>query len=89
MTVVELWQARRFDVDCMKERGRILTGRFAHYCIDWDGLTVDETCIEANSCNDMTYDESAKAETAKAVKEFEESDPSFYALNVLQNLMSR
>lgn len=29
---------------CLKERGRVLTGTYAHFCIDWDGLTMDETC---------------------------------------------
>jgi uncharacterized protein (DUF4415 family) len=29
-----------------RERGRPLTGRYAHYCRDWDLLTIDETCPE-------------------------------------------
>jgi hypothetical protein len=40
-----------FDRDCLKERGRILTGRGAHYCHDWDGLTVDETTREWSCCS--------------------------------------
>lgn len=41
-----------FEDDCIKERGRPLTGRFAHYCYDWDGMTVDETCPgEITSCH--------------------------------------
>ncbi len=43
-------EQRDFGVDCMRERGRILTGLGAHYCHDWDGLTMDETCIEWNTC---------------------------------------
>ena len=39
-----------FAADCLKERGRPLTGEFAHYCYDWDGLTVDETTDEFASC---------------------------------------
>lgn len=35
------WQA-----DCIKWRGRILTGKYAHWCFDWDGLPIDETCKE-------------------------------------------
>lgn len=31
---------------CLQERGRVLTGDFAHFCMDWDGLTIDETCPE-------------------------------------------
>jgi len=29
---------------CMKDRGRILTGLYSHFCQDWDGLVMDETC---------------------------------------------
>ncbi len=32
--------------DCNKWRGRVLTGRFGHWCFDWDELPVDETCRE-------------------------------------------
>jgi hypothetical protein len=39
-----------FEVVCLQERGRILRGRYAHYCDDWDGLTVDETCDEWDTC---------------------------------------
>jgi hypothetical protein len=35
-----------FAEDSRKERGRPLTGRYAHYCRDWDFLTIDETCPE-------------------------------------------
>ena len=27
-------------------RGKVLTGRFAHWCEDWDGLPIDETTPE-------------------------------------------
>jgi hypothetical protein len=57
------------------ERGRVLTGRFAHYCLDWDFLTVDETCVEAESCHDCDYDDEARAEIARAVAAFEANDP--------------
>ncbi len=32
--------------DCVRWRGEVLVGRFAHWCEDWDGLPVDETCSE-------------------------------------------
>ena len=32
--------------DCQKWRGRLLTGAKGHWCDDWDGLPVDETCDE-------------------------------------------
>jgi hypothetical protein len=31
---------------CLKYRGRILTGKHAHACEDWDFLPIDETCDE-------------------------------------------
>lgn len=27
-------------------RGHVLTGRYAHWCIDWDDLPIDETTPE-------------------------------------------
>lgn len=36
--------------DCKKWYGRVLTGRFAHWCYDWDGLPIDETCKEFEVC---------------------------------------
>ena len=35
---------------CMRWRGEVLTGKFAHYCWEWDGLPVDETCKEFEVC---------------------------------------
>ncbi len=32
--------------DCMRERGKVLTGKYAHWCPDWDYLTMDETTPE-------------------------------------------
>lgn len=32
--------------DCMKWRGRPLTGNYVHWCLDWDLLPIDETCPE-------------------------------------------
>lgn len=32
--------------DCLRWRGKVLTGRYAHWCQDWDGLPVDETTPE-------------------------------------------
>lgn len=36
--------------DCMKFRGRVLTGNKAHWCYEWDGLPVDDTCVEFECC---------------------------------------
>jgi len=34
----------KWDEECMRWRGRVLAGKFAHYCFGYDGLPVDETC---------------------------------------------
>lgn len=36
----------RWEADCQKWRGRVLTGAYAHWCFEWDELPVDETCRE-------------------------------------------
>lgn len=35
-----------WDNDCIKWRGIILCGKYRHWCNDWDGLPMDETCKE-------------------------------------------
>lgn len=35
---------------CLQDRGRVLTGRYAHCCPDWDGLVIDETCENEWPC---------------------------------------
>jgi hypothetical protein len=40
-----------FDYDSHRYRGKILTGKYAHYCMSWDELPTDETCIEFASCH--------------------------------------
>ena len=40
--------------DCMKWRHRVLVGRLAHYCPDWDFLPMDETCTNEISDCDAT-----------------------------------
>ena len=44
--------------DSLKWRGTVLKGRFCHWCYDWDGLPIDETCIEwpCNCYNHGTLD---------------------------------
>lgn len=36
--------------DCHRFHGRLLTGTHAHRCDDWDGMPVDETTPEWESC---------------------------------------
>lgn len=38
--------SRTFEEECIHWRGKILTGKFAHFCYEWDGLPIDETCME-------------------------------------------
>lgn len=42
--------APTWNSDCLRWRGRKLTGRLAHYCDDWDGLPVDETTPHELCC---------------------------------------
>jgi hypothetical protein len=39
-----------FERDSMREHRRVLTGKYAHYCPDWDFMTIDETCPEFEAC---------------------------------------
>ena len=38
--------AEKWVADCMRVRGRVLTGVHAHWCVERGGLPVDETCSE-------------------------------------------
>jgi hypothetical protein len=39
-----------WEADCLRWRGKVLTGEKAHWCWDWDGLPVDETTPEWDAC---------------------------------------
>lgn len=45
--------------DSMKYYGKILKGKFAHWCLEWDDLPIDETCPEFKVC--LCYEESEVA----------------------------
>lgn len=36
--------------DCLREYGKILRGRHAHWCPEWDFLPIDENSPEFESC---------------------------------------
>lgn len=57
--------------DCQRWRGRLLTGKLGHWCYDWDGLPVDETCDEFAACMCWEEDEVLKR-TGKTKKAFDE-----------------
>lgn len=40
-----------FEQDCISCWGRVLTGKYAHFCNDWDYLPIDETCHPFAYCN--------------------------------------
>lgn len=39
-----------WEADCLKWRGHVLTGRYAHWCGEYDDLPVDETCENEWPC---------------------------------------
>jgi hypothetical protein len=39
-----------WNEDCLRWRGRVLTGKYKHWCNEWDGLPVDETTPEWPTC---------------------------------------
>ena len=51
MDVTPPMQSAGWDEDCMRFYGKILDGEKAHYCHDWDGLPIDETCKELRCCH--------------------------------------
>ena len=39
-----------WDKTSLMEHGRILTGKYAHWCQEWDYMTVYGTCPEFECC---------------------------------------
>lgn len=39
-----------WNSECIKYHGRVLKGKKRHYCYDWDGMPIDETCKEFDVC---------------------------------------
>lgn len=37
-------------LDIEERRMRTLTGNHKHYCMDWDGMAIDDTCPEFECC---------------------------------------
>lgn len=42
--------SQEFIDACLQYRGVVLTGKYAHWCHDWDGLPMDETCVMEWPC---------------------------------------
>jgi hypothetical protein len=51
---------RQFRADCWHWYKEYLTGRFGHWCPDWDDLPIDETCSEFSSCGCYPEDPDAQ-----------------------------
>lgn len=43
------WDAS-WEIVCMRYRGRVLRGKLAHYCDDWDGLPIEVGDEEMSCC---------------------------------------
>jgi hypothetical protein len=43
--------ASDWDNDCLYWWGCVLTGVDRHWCHDWDGLPIDNTCEEYEACH--------------------------------------
>lgn len=43
------WNAS-WETICLRYRGRVLKGKLAHYCGDWDFLPIEEGDEEMKSC---------------------------------------
>ena len=39
-----------WEADCYEFHGKFLHGTFQHYCAEFDGLPIDETCKEFDHC---------------------------------------
>lgn len=49
MTSTTGWNVSKelhWQKDSAHWRGKVLTGKFRHWCDEWDGLPIDETCPE-------------------------------------------
>jgi|SRR6185437_6398880 len=51
-------QSEQWKIECLKYFGRVLTGELAHWCDSWDGMPIDETVDEIQSCNCSDIDKS-------------------------------
>jgi hypothetical protein len=39
-----------WEADCLRWRGKVLTGEHGHWCPDYDFLPIDETCANEWPC---------------------------------------
>jgi hypothetical protein len=67
-----------FETDCLHWRNRLLTGKLAHWCGQWDDLPVDETTIEIECCTCFTAEERAPVQDIidATILAFRRGDPT-------------
>ena len=71
-----------WHTDCFRWHGELLTGKYTHWCAEWDYLPIDETCGEFECClcydNEMetqaTQDEVTKIKKALIEKRIKDDD---------------
>ena len=44
------YKKRDWETECNRYHGKVLTGKRKHYCYEWDGMPIDETCEEFKVC---------------------------------------
>lgn len=64
---------KQWKKDCLHWRHEVLTGIYSHWCLDWDGLPVDETCEQFISCGCIPESEETKKLKKKLRKDFDAS----------------
>ena len=60
-----------FEKECIRWHGRNLTGKYVHYCSDWDYLPIDDTCVEFQSCTCPKLHYQARKKTYNGEVQFE------------------
>ena len=68
--------SNHFFEDCLKWRGKILDGYYAHWCYDWDELPVDENTHEIDCCH--CFDEGLKLYKTGYVSLFFDFEPFYW-----------
>lgn len=43
-------EEQEWEEDCLRWYKRVLTGKYSHWCLEWDSLPIDETCHEFAVC---------------------------------------
>lgn len=43
-------KSTEWEDDCMHFHGKVLTGKYSHWCPEFDYLPIDENCYEFDYC---------------------------------------